>query len=725
MYKNPDLAPELRAKDLLSKMTVDEKLDQIIFFVNLEQVSAGVNNGEELPPRCGSFGNLSVLEDKDAANHIGDYFLNKTRLGIPLLITYEALHGLKHNDATVFPQCAGLGGTFDRELIYKMAKIIGRESKAIGVHQVFAPDVDIPRDPRWGRSQEAYGEDPYLVGELGAKYVTGVQENGVAATAKHYIAYGIPEGGINIAPVHVGEREIREVYLEPFKKCIDAGVKSVMPAYNEVDGIPVHASKKLLRDILRDELGFKGTTISDWGAVNMFIKLHHTAPDTLTAGKMAIKAGLDIEAPRPVGYGDAFRDAVKNGEIDIKLIDEAVLRILTLKFDLGLFEDPFPREELQPLLNNDEAKALSCEMDEKAILLLKNDGLLPLDENKVGRVAVIGNNAKNSFIGDFINRTKSCIDFHAGMVNRLGSDRILYAEGCGPLLGNDDMINEAVEQAKKADTVLLVLGDRGTSGGGEQNNNGVFSTTNQVSNGEGYDTNDLNLPEIQQKLFDAIIALGKPTVLIVYGGRQYAIKDMADRANALMYSFGGGEQSGNAFANLIFGDKSPSAKLSFSFPQSTGHIPCYYNYKVSARGNIYKRPGRPEAPGRDYVLASPDAWLPFGYGLSYTTVEYSDMKADVKDNGNVEVSVCVENSGNYEIDESVLLFVKMMYCPVTPFVKKLRNFEKVNLKPGEKKTVNFTLTGDDFTYIDEDMKTVQNHGKHKLFIDKLECEIEI
>lgn len=723
MYKNPNLPIEERVADLLSKMTVDEKLDQLIFLPTLKSVSEDVVNGVKLPSRCGAFGNFSVLEDKEAAKHIGNYFLNETRLGIPLLVAFEAIRGLMNMKATVFPQCAGLGGMFDRDLVYKMARIIGRECKALGVHQVFAPNVDVPREPRWGRTQEAYGEDPYLVGEMGASYVKGLQENNVAATAKHYIAYGIPEGGINIAPVHVGEREIREVYLEPFKKCVDVGVKSVMPAYNEVDGIPVHASKKLMRRILRDELGFNGTTISDWGAIEMFIKLHHTAPDRLTAGKMAIEAGIDIEAPVPIGYDDEFREAVKNGEIDMALIDEAVTRILTLKFDLDLFENPFPREELKPYLNNQEAKDLSREMDEKSILLLKNDGILPLDEKKIGKVAVIGNNAKNSFLGHYILRTENCIDFYTGMVDRLGQSRVLYAEGCGPLLGDDAMIDEAVEKAKQADTVFLVLGDRCERGGGQQNS-GVFYN-NQVTCSEGYDTNDLALPAIQRKLFETIIALGKPTILVVYAGRPYAMMNEAEKVNGLMYSWGGGEQSGFAFANLIFGDKSPSAKLTHSFPQSTGHIPCYYNYKPSARGRLYNHHGTPTSPGMDYVLASPDPWLPFGYGLSYTTVEYSDLTASVKGNGEVTVSVCVENTGNYEIDESVLLFVEMLFCPVTPFVKKLRNFKKVNLKSGEKKTVELTLTAEDFTYIDEEMKTVQNHGKQRLYVDKLSCEIDV
>lgn len=723
MYRDPNLPVKERVADLLSKMTVDEKLDQMLFLPTLKSASEDLISGKPLPPRCGAFGNLGLLEDEKAAEHLAEYFLKETRLGIPLLLASESLHGVLNKLATVFPQSAASGGSFDRSLVYRMAKIIGRECNALGIHQVFAPDVDVPREPRWGRTQEAFGEDPYLVGEMGAQYVKGVQENNVAATAKHYIAYGIPEGGINIAPVHVGEREIREVYLEPFKKCVDAGVKSIMPAYNEVDGIPVHASKKLLRKILRDELGFKGTTISDWGAIEMFIKLHHTAPDHLTAGKMAIEAGVDIEAPVPIGYDTDFREAVKSGKIDMSLIDEAVTRILTLKFELGLFENPFPHEDLKPLINNQEAKDLAREMDEKAIVLLKNDGILPLDETKIGKVAVIGNNAKDSFLGDYVRRTANCIDFYDGMVNRLGEDRVLYAQGCGPLLGDDSMIAQAVEQAQKADAVFLVIGDRCERGGGQQNS-GVF-TSNEITCSEGYDTNDLQLPAIQRKLFDAIISLGKPTILVVYAGRPYAMKNEFDKANGFMYSWGGGEQNGIAFANLIFGDKSPSAKLTFSFPQSTGHIPCYYNYKPSARGRLYGHPGTPTEPGMDYVSASPDAWLPFGYGLSYTTVEYRDLQAFVMPNGDVDVSVCVANTGCYEIDESVLLFVQMLYCPVTPFIKKLRNFTKVHLKPGEKKTVKFTLTSEDFTYIDENMNTMQNHGKHLLSVDTLTCEIEI
>lgn len=722
MYKDKNLSPEIRAKDLLSKMTIDEKIDQMVFFPNINKLMSAVSEDKDVPCASGTFGNLNNLDDIESVDKIQDYYKNKTRLGIPLIVTFEALHGLFDNRATGFPQCAGIGGSFNKELVRKMAKIIGDECNAVGIRQVFAPNVDIPRENRWGRTQEAYGEDPYLVGEMGVEYVKGIQEKGVAATAKHYIAYGMPEGGINLAPAHIGEREIREVLLEPFKKCIDAGVASVMPAYNEVDGEPIHASKKYLNDILRDELGFKGTTISDWGGVHMLKDFQFVAKDFIDAGKMAINAGLDIEAPDPKGYGEEFRNAVKNGEIDEKLIDDAVLRILKFKFEYGIFDNPFSDMSLRKKMNSDEAKKLSREIDEQSILLLKNDGILPLDEKKLSKVAVIGNNAKHSYLGNYIGAKENCVSFYDGMVNRLGENRVLYAKGCNHISCTDEGINEAVEKAKMADIVFLCLGDSTDTGG--DIGGGAFNNK-EITCGEGYDRHNLDFMPSQQRLFDEIIKLGKPTILILYAGRPYAIEKDVEKVNGFMFSWGGGEQNGIAFANLIFGDKSPSARLSFSFPHSVGHLPCYYNYKVTARGSYYKRHGKPDAPGRDYVLSSPNAWMPFGYGLSYTTIEYSDLVAQLLDNGNVKVNVTVENKGKYEINESVLVFVKMMCCPITPFVKKLRKFDKVYLKPGDKKTVEFTLTSEDFTYIDHNMKTQVNKGEHKILVENLECTINI
>ena len=728
MYRNPNLSPEERAADLLSKMTIDEKIDQMLIYADVNAVAQRIRNGEEFPQRAGTFKTPHTAEN---VNTVQDFNKNQTRLGIPQLIAYEALHGVSDPKATVFPQCVGLAGSFDPESVYKMADFIGQEAHDMGIREVYAPNVDIPRDPRWGRLQETYGEDPYLSGEMGAAYVKGVQKNKVAATMKHFVAYGVGEGGLNLAPAHVGEREIREVMLESFQKCIDAGVLAVMPSYNEIDGVPVHASKKIIRELLRGEMGFDGMAVSDYGAIYMFDWFHHTTSDPLTAGKLALEAGIDIEASWDWGYGAALREAVKNGEVDERLIDECVMNVLKLKFRLGLFDDDITVNYETARFHTDEAVAHSRLLDEESILLLENDGILPLDETKLGKVAVIGNNAKDSFVGDYIYFTDACVDFYDGMCNRLGKDRVIYSLGTSPISTTDENIADAVKAASEADVTFLVLGDCSEMGGGAQNvaveTQPEFKDKNkklEITIGEGFDCHNLKLTPGQQRLFDAVTALGKPVVLVMYAGIPYAIKEEVKKVNAFMYSFGGGEQSGNAFANLIFGDKSPSAKTAITFPESVGQIPCYYNYKASARGTCYKQHGSIENPGRDYVLAGPEPWYPFGYGLSYTELRYSDLTAEKVGENEVKVTVSVENIGNYDIYESVLLFVSAKECIITPFVKRLRAFKKVELKKGEKKTVEFTLTDKDFTYIDWDMKTAVNRGAHRILISDLEVEFD-
>lgn len=719
MYKNPNLSPEERARDLLSKMTLDEKFDQMHIYEKINDAYDELMTTGKIKAVGGTF---MRAKDETVLNAVQDYMINNTRLGIPMLCAIESLHGVV--GGTAFPQCAGLGGSFDPELIGKMADVIGKETRAQGYRQVYAPDVDIPRDPRWGRTQETYSEDPYLNGVMGSEYVKGIQKHDVASTVKHYTGYGVGEGGLNLAPGHIGEREVREVMLESFKMCIDAGAMSVMPAYNEVDGVPLHASKKYMRDILRGELGFDGVTVSDYGGIDMLKGFHNIAETEVDAGVFALEAGVDIEAPYVFGYNDELKEKILNGEVDVSLIDEAVLRILTMKFKLGLFENPYTIPEDIEKLHSDDAIELARKLDEESILLLENDGILPLDEKKVGKVAVIGNNAADLFMGDYVTPNDRCVSFYDGMVNRLGSENVLYARGTYSVLGTDEMREHAVSVAKEADTIFLVLGDSATVGGGANGGAGNDDSNleNHITTGEAFDRAELDLTPNQKKLFDAVIALRKPTILVVYGGRPYSIKAESDKANAYLFCWGGGEQNGNAFANLIFGDKTPSAKLSVSFPQTVGHIPCYYNHKPSSRG-FYKKHGSPEAPGRDYVLSSPAPLYPFGYGLSYTKLKYSDLSAEKDANGNVKVSICVENLGDYDIYESVLLYVRALYCPVTPFVKRLRKFTKVQIKRGEKVRVDFTLTDEDFTYIDFDMTTAVHKGKHRIMVEDLSVEI--
>lgn len=722
-YKDKNLSPEERAKDLLSRMTLDEKFDQICFHFEADKLYEEFKEKGEISSRYGTF---FFPPSPDAVDEIQDYLLNKTRLGIPLLFNWEGIHGLinksDHSNepqCMAYPQCLGIASSFNRDYVYKMAKNIGKEAAAYGIRQLYAPNIDIPRDPRWGRVQENYGEDPYLAGEMGVAYVTGLQSEGVAATAKHYIGYGVGERGINIAPAHLGEREVREVMLEPFKKCVDAGVMSIMPAYNELDGVPLHASKRYMRDILRDELGFEGVTVSDYGAIRMLHDFQYVAKDFPEAGRMGLEAGIDVEAPLMEGYCNELKEQIRNGEFDEKYLDESVLRILTLKFKLGLFENPYCKREYFKEMHSEEMVKLAREMEEDGIVLLENDGILPLDEKKAGKVAVIGNNAVNTFRGDYTQGSRHNVNFLQGIKNRLGEDRVEYAQGCAVIHTTDELITEAVETAKRCDTVLLVLGASGSAGGGIP---GQEKTTGVVTDSEGCDVHDLNLLPSQRRLFDAVTALGKPTVLVFYSGRPYTLMEDVKKVNALLWDFGGGEQTGNAMANLIFGDKTPSGKLAVSFPQTVGHIPCYYNHKPTSKG-FYNKRGTMEQPGRDYVLSSPEPWYSFGYGLSYTKLEYSNLTASVCD-GKVSVSVEVENKGKYDINESVLLYVRTVYCPVTPFVKKLRAFDKVYLKSGEKKKVEFTLTEEDFTYIDFDLTTAVSHGKQIIMVEDMEVEIE-
>ncbi len=718
LYKDSTQSPEVRARDLLSRMTLEEKLLQMNNYMHVEPTYEKLQKEGALEARGSIF--TDYLYEEDHLNALQNYYVNHTRLGIPLLVAFEGQRGLQNQHATVFPQNAGVGGSFDKESVREMAEIIGEEAQTVGIRQIYAPDLDVPRDPRWGRMQECYGEDPYLIGEMGREYVLGLQSKDVASTLKHFICYGVPEGGINVAPNHLGEREMREIMLEPFRKCIDAGAMSVMPAYNELDGEPIHASKRILRDLLREELGFDGVAVSDYGAVRMLWKTHLVAPDALSAGKMALEAGVDLEAPDPFGFGEEMLEAVGKGEVEEKKIDEAVYRILRMKFQLGLFEDPYAKIEKIPAIHSPRAVELARKMDRASILLLENKGILPLSREQAGTVAVIGNNGKDSFLGDYTVNTPSCVSFYDGMVNRLGKERVLYARGCNPVTGNEQMLREAVETAKKADTVFLVLGDCANTGGGVLGE--LEEHQKEFTCGEAYDTHSLSLYPWQQKLFDAVIEVGKPTVLVLYAGRPHTIQKEAEQADAFLFSWGGGEQSGNAFADLIFGDYSPAAKLSVSFPRSAGHIPCYYNHKPSARG-IYKKSGSPEEPGRDYVTDSPAPWYPFGYGLSYTKVVYSDLKAEKKGE-TLAVSVTVENSGAYDIEESVLLFARALYAPITPLVKELKAFRKVSLKKGEKKTVSFTLTEADLTYVDHSYQRVPLHTTYRIMVEDLACEIE-
>lgn len=733
-YKNPSCSEEERVSDLLSRMTLEEKSLQLRLATRMDESLADDDVADAKIREFFSegFGAFYATHsfNVEMFNRVQRYLMEETRLGIPAILMGESLHGCMINGATSFPQALGLGATWNADLMAEIADAIGKETYDAGIRQVYAPNLDISQDPRWGRVEENYGEDPYLTARLGVAYVKGLQKNGVASSPKHYVAHGTPEGGLNIAPVHAGERELREIFLPPFAAVVqEGGAMSMMPAYSEWDGIPLHASRFLITDILRDELGFDGFTVSDFGAVGMMVSRHFTAETPEEASLQALRAGIDMEAPTRLGYDGLYVGAIKKGEIPIELIDKAVERILRIKFRLGLFESPYIDPSGYERLRSDTTIALARRTAQESAVLLRNENnLLPLSPD-IGKVALIGPNANFAPLGDYTPKQAydTAVNMREALTARLGADRIIHRPGCSIAAGSDQDIAEAVEAATNADVALLVMGDNscyhGGIGWGDTETKGPIA----VTCGEGFDLSDLNLPGRQQELLEAVVQTGRPVVLILMTGRPYAITWAADNVPAILQAWYPGDQGGHALCDLLFGDVNPSGKLPISFPRSVGHLPCYYNHKISARG-YYKKPGTPDEPGRDYVFSPPSALFPFGYGLSYTTFEYDNLTATPEEldaSSEVEISVTVKNSGKREGAEVVQLYLRDCISRITPYVKRLRGFQKVFLKPGESRRVSFRLNSQDFAFINEKMQPEVEPGKFEVMVSDLKCEFTV
>ena len=711
LYKDPAAPVEDRVADLLGRMTVEEKVNQMLLGSGYEDLNRQIDEGTfpEYGPSSIYVQSAPIKE----LNRIQKQIMEHTRLGIPMLVAGESIHGLMCPGATMFPQGIGLGSTFNKKLMSEVADTIGREAASVGIRHLYAPNIDLAREPRWGRTEENYGEDPYLTARLCVEYIKKIQSYGIACAPKHYLAYGSPEGGLNIAPAHVGEREMRENMLEPFKAAVkEAGAMSLMPSYGEIDGVPVHSSRYLLTDILRDELGFNGFTISDYGALNMLRYLHRVAATPLDAGKIALHAGLDMEAPTPEAYGPDFLEAAKRGEIPMEEIDLAVSRILSVKFRLGLFENPYIPEDGVSRMRNEEDVRRARTAAQEAIVLLKNDGILPMDKKKIRKAAVIGPNSDSIQLGDYTppHAGKNTITLRKAMENVLGAENVLYARGSGIIEAAPGEQEEAVKVAAQADVAFVVLGDNSNFFGGiGWGDEGVGLA---VTSGEGFDVTDLILPENQRILLRKVAATGTPVVLILETGRPYCIGEECGLSNAVFQAWYPGEQGGLALCDLIFGSVSPSGRLPISFPQTTGQLPCFYNYKPSARG-FYKSPGTPEHPGRDYVFGNAEPLFGFGYGLSYTEFEYSDLRIETDEAaGTAKVRITVQNVGNMIAKHTVLLFLTDCVCRLTPYVRRLRGFEKIELAPGESRVLEFTLGYDDFFFINEKMEEEIEHGEY-------------
>ncbi len=715
--------------ELLAKMTLEEKVAQLGSVGVRELLEDGkfspekarqlLANGIGQITRPAGWSDLPPDQAASLANEIQRFLKEETRLGIPAIMHEECLTGLMARGGTTFPQAIGLASTWMPELIEQMTTAIRREMRAVGAHQGLSPVLDVLRDPRWGRTEETYGEDHYLVASMGVAYIRGLQgddlRQGVVATAKHFAAHGFSEGGRNCAPVHVGPRELREIFLFPFEAAVRvAKVQSIMNAYHDLDGIPCAASRELLTDILRGEWGFDGIVVSDYAAVHMLQTIHHLAANELEAAVLALEAGIDVELPHIHCYPHLV-EAVRSGRISEAVVDQAVRRVLVVKERLGLFENPFVEDvsAATRIIQSPEHRALSLEIARKSIVLLKNDNqTLPLRKD-LGTIAVIGPNADAPIhmMGDYtysahLNLKEPDVPITtvlAGIRAKVSPNtKVLYAKGCEVIGGTDEGIPEAVKVAQQAEVVVLVVGDR----------SGLFR--NDATSGEGCDRADLRLPGWQESLVRAVLETGKPVVLVLINGRPVALGDLVDRIPAIVEAWLPGQEGGTAIADVLFGDVNPGGKLPVTVPRTVGQVPIHYN--------------RVPFSHRDYVDAPGKPLFPFGHGLSYTQFEYSDLviePAQVPPAGTVHISVVVKNVGDREGDEVVQLYVRDPVASRVRPVKELKGFKRLTLQPGEAKRVTFRLSMDQLGFYDHAMRLIVEPGTIEVMVGSSSEDIRL
>ena len=721
---------ERKIDKIIESLTLEEK----VFQMGMMQSRMFVDDEEKFSPEkadeifkgysLGGIQDARLSTPEKSAQFIKDaqeYIKTKTKPGIPALVVGEMLHGYMAAGATNFPQAIGLASSFNREAVHTVAEIASEEGKSVGCSLANAPNLDLAEDPRWGRVEETYGEDWYLTSELGCEYVKGAQSEGsrIVTALKHYAAHGCQEGGINLSPVSVGERELKRKYLKPFKRCIqDAGAFGLMPAYNEFDGIPIHGSRYMLDDMLRGYIGFEGMTIADYGAVEMLHHNHYAVPDYCMAGKMAVEAGMDFEAGRINCYGDKMISMVRAGKISEEYIDRAVRRVLRTKFFMGIMDgaEPAPEDVKNHYATPFHRKAAK-EIADESIVLLENRGVLPLSKD-TRSIAIVGPLADRAEVGDYCIPKEDAVSLLQGMKNKFDGE-INYTQGCDLWRLGEEGFKEAIKAAQKSDVCIIVLGEcsirtSGIGWGSEEDEETLC--------GEGFDSHDLHLAGSQAELAKAILALGKPTIVVLLNGRPLDIGFISEKADALIEAWYPGEEGGTSLADIIFGDVNPSGKLPITFPKHVGQIPLYYSRKPMSRG-YYGKPGSDDKLGRDYIFFDTNPLYPFGYGKSYTEFEYSNLvieNKNVTDDSDITVRVTVENTGEYDGKEAVLLFVKDVISTMPAPLKQLCAFEKVFIKKGEKKEVTLKIHQRDLEIIDQDFVEKVENGEFIVYIDKLE-----
>ncbi|MFL5716575.1 MAG: glycoside hydrolase family 3 N-terminal domain-containing protein [Chloroflexota bacterium] len=739
-YRDAAIPVEARVTDLLARMTRAEKVAQLGSFWAFEvipesgfdeaRLAALAGHGIGQITRLAGSTNLRPIEVAETANAIQRYLVEKTRLGIPTIIHEECLHGLIAWAAPCFQQSIGAAASFDPDVVSATAATIRRRMLLTGARHALAPVLDIARDPRWGRMEETYGEDPYLAAVLGCAYIEALQGDdlteGVAATAKHMVGHGLAEGGMNQAPAHIGEREMRDEQLFPFEAAVRLShIASVMPAYCDVDGVPCHASTALLTGILREEWGFDGIVASDYIGVEMISTAHKLTADLAEAARLALVAGVDAELPRTVVFGSPLETALADGRVSEAALDANVARVLRLKFRLGLFDQPYvpiPDEAVFEVLAADEAHA-ARRLAERSLVLVKNDGILPLSPD-LRRVAVIGPIADSArdLLGDYSHlvHMETLREMHEGtdalgivgegeviapadeltgrrtildaLRDALPGAEVRHARGTGISAGTDDEIAEAVAAATASEVAILVLGERS-------------GLTDDSTTGEFRDRSTLGFHGRQQELLDAVLATGTPVVLVVVSGRPLAIESAAGHTHAILLAWVPGDSGPDAVADVLIGATNPGGKLPVSIPRHVGQVPVTYRHHPT---------GGHSQPKGDYVDGSVKPLWPFGFGLSYTTFRLDRLMVDrdelATNGGQVAISVDVTNTGDRPGDEVVQLYVRDDEATVARPVRELRGFRRVSLGAGECRTVTFRLSAEQFAYTGADHRRVIEPG---------------
>lgn len=741
LYKDASAPVEARVDDLLGRMTLEEKVGQMIcLWLGKDKVQSEKGDfdakkaSEAFPNGLGMIArpsdrrgvattqlnagadagvvNRNAFETATYINAAQKWAVEKTRLGIPMFMHEESLHGYVARDSTSFPQAIALASSFDPEMIERIFSVCAKEMRARGANLALAPVVDICRDPRWGRVEETYGEDTYLAGAIGKAAVIGfsgterkLASDKVFATLKHMTGHGQPERGINVGPAQISERVLREAFFPPFEKIVkETPIAAVMPSYNEIDGIPSHANKWLLTTILRGEWGFKGVTVSDYFAIKEMMTRHHLVADLTEGAYRALKAGVDIETPDGEAYPNLLK-LVADGRVSEAEINAVVHRILELKVLGGLFEAPYvDAKAADKLTATPEAVALAHEAAVKSAVLLKNNGVLPLDGKKVGKLLLLGTHAKDTPIGGYSDVPRHVVSIYEGLEKEAkaqgftldyreavritekrewAADEVTFAD---PAV-NARLIAEAVEAAKSADTIVMVLGDN------EQTSREAWAD-NHLG-----DRSSLDMVGQQNDLARAIFALNKPTVVFLLNGRPLSINLLQEKADAIIEGWYLGQETGFAAADLLFGRANPGGKLPISFAREVGQLPIYYNSKPTAH--------------RGYLGSDQTPLYPFGFGLSYTTFDMSAPRlsqSTIAPDGSVTVSVDVTNTGTRKGDEVVQLYVRDDVSSVTRPVKELKGFKRVTLEPGAKTTVDLVLSPAELQFFDADMKRVVEPG---------------